>query len=149
MTPLERRGMWLFLGLAGFIVVEQVAGAVLALAQGLAAEAWFRAVVQPLCLIVAVAYLWFGENWVRWLVALACALTGLLRLWQAALFWHGLGASAPPEHRDLLYRVAGVPLPLALTVGVLYLLVCVCLLLSPGLRAFFALQRRAAPPNGA
>lgn len=148
MTPLERRGMWLYLGLAGLVAAEQLAGAALAIAQGLAAAAWFRALVQPCCLLVAVAYLGFGENWVRWFVALACALTGLVRLWQVTLFWHGLGESAPPEHRDVLFRVQGVPLGVALAIGIFYLLVCVCLLLSPGLKAFFAFRRRTDAPPG-
>jgi hypothetical protein len=141
MTPHERLGKRLFLVLATLIILERLAGVVLALSGGLAEVKWLRSVVQPVGLVIAVAFLWQGDIWLRWLVGVACILSGGVQAFISGRVLFKLVAVTPPEATGFLLQVAGYPLGLFGVFGLLYVLAGALFLLSPSMRAFFRYQR--------
>jgi hypothetical protein len=141
-TPQVRRGKRLFLILAGFIILDKLAGVGLVLAGGLPDVKWLRSAALPVGFALAVACLWQGDIWLRWLVGVACIVSGGFLAFISGQVLLRLAAVTAPEAAGFFMRVAGYPIGLVGLFGLIYVLVGLLFLFSPSMRAFFKYQRQ-------
>jgi len=140
MTPQEQRGKRLFLVLATLIVLEKLAGIVLALSGGLAEVNWLKSVAQPIAFAGAVVYLWQGEVWLRWLVGIAYVFSGSVLVYVSARLFRIFAEEMPPKSSSLM-QVVGYPIRFVGLFGLLNVIAGLLFLFSPSMRAFFRYQR--------
>ena len=141
MTLQERRGKRLFLVLATLIILEKLAGVVLALIVADGAIDWRKSILQPLGTALAVGFLWQGDVWLRWLVGIALVLWGGLMTFVSAHVLILLAKRTPPDDAGFYMRWVGYPIGIFALFGLFYLTAGLLFLISPSMRAFFRYQR--------
>lgn len=141
MTPKERRGKWLFLILAGLIVLEKLAGIGFALSDGLGQVNWFKSVVTPLGVLCAVIALWYGELLMQRLVGGMYILIGASQLYLAIRSLQQLQPKLTPDNAEFLIATLGTAFYIIAAFAVVYLLLGLLFLFSPSMSAFFRYQR--------
>jgi hypothetical protein len=143
MTPLVRRGKWIYVILATVIVLDQLGSIVAAMVGDRTAFGWVRSVIQPLIFAIPVAVLWFGDAWLRWIVSASCFLTGVLFLFVSIRLLITFG-EPPPQSLGIFIQRGSYPLGLIVAFGVFYLAAGMLFVFSPSVRAFFEHQRNQA-----
>lgn len=143
MTRQAQRGRWMFLALAGVLILQELANVGLGLLGEPGEISWLKSVVQPLALSATVAWLWSGHTWLKWIVGLGYVLSGgrvVIGCGKAIVL---LAWMTPPDDPHLFWVIA-LPLALVGGVGVLNLTAGLLLLCSPALNAFFKHQREGS-----
>lgn len=127
--------------LATLLIIEKLFGVGLVLSGNFGEVKWYKSVVLPIGLCLAIAILWQGDNWLRWLVAAALVLSGGLAVFVGGRMLFLLAGMTPPEATGFFFQVLGLPIGLVVSVGLFHVAAGLSLLFSPRMRAFFRYQR--------
>lgn len=140
MTPQQKRGMYLFLLIAGLIVLDKVSSVALTLMGDWGEIRWWSFVLLPLGVAIGVAAMWWGDNQLRWISAGVCILSGVERIYVCSRIYLAIAAKDAQVEGESVLSVF-LPSLLAVAVpGALYVLAGLSFLFSRSMLAFFQYQ---------
>ncbi len=137
MTSEQKRGMYLFLLIAGLIVLDKVSAVALTLMGEWGEIRWWSFVVLPLGVALGVAAMWWGDDQLRRICAVVCILSGVERLYACSRIYQAIaGKDAQGDGEPVLSLFSPSLLAVAVP-GALYVLAGLSLLFSRSMLAFF------------